>query len=323
MLDYVLIVLLMASESFFSGSETGFYCTNRLRLRFRLASGWPGAAALHKLSSDPKLAISTMLIGTNISVFLTTVLCARRLVELGFAQQADLYSSLLVPPVLLVFAEIIPKSVFQRRADTLMYKTAPLMNVFRVLFWPLLVVLGAVRRLVRAVSGRPGGEDALVVTAERFRFFLSEGAAVGILSPYQQAMADNILRVKSIGVRAAMVLIEDAVMIRQDAPLEELKALLREHRFSRIPLYSESRTNVTGVINVIDLLCAQERPHSLTELCRKPHYIESTVSVAEAFYSLQKARHQLAVVTGPDGAAVGILTVKDLVEEIVGELKDW
>ena len=112
------------SESFFSGSETGFYCVNRLRLRFRLLSGWPGAKALQRLNSAPRLAVSTMLIGTNLSVYLATALCAKWLIDLGVGQRADLYGSMIMAPVLLIFAEIIPKSLFQRRADALMYRTA-------------------------------------------------------------------------------------------------------------------------------------------------------------------------------------------------------
>jgi len=323
MLDCLVIALFVVLVAFFSGSETGFYCISRLRLRFRIESGWPGAGALGKLTADPKLAVSSMLIGTNLGIYAATVLCAKQLVDLGADQRADIYSSLIMAPVLLIFAEIIPKSLFQRRPDALMYRMAWLLNAFRIVFSPVLLLLLWMNRLARAVAGGRASRDRPAVTDERFRFFLSEGAAVGVLSPYQRAMADNILRVKSVNVSTAMVPLEEVIMIPDGASAQELSALLRDHGFSRIPVYSAGRTDISGVINVIDLLAARQPPDSLAQLSRPPHRVADTMSVAEALYSLQQARQQMAVVTGKDDAAVGIVTVKDLVEEIVGELRAW
>ncbi len=265
-----------------------------------------------------------MLIGTNICVYLATVLCTHRLIELGLGRRADLYSSLIMPPLLLVFAEIIPKSLFYLRADTLMYRTAWLLNAFRMLLYPLLAVVGWMGGLVRLVAGKAASAQDSTFTVERFRFFLSEGAAIGIVSPYQQTMADNILRVKSLQVSTAMVPLDKVVMIPEDASVDRLREVLRDHRFSRIPVCSGSRSNITGVINVMDILAAGEAVRGpVRRLTRLPQYLDRGTSVADALYALQKARGQMAVVTDAEGTAVGIITIKDLVEEIVGELEAW
>ena len=323
MIEYAIFVLLIALEGLFSGSETGFYCLNRLRLRFRLTHGWRGAAQVQRLNHRPQLAISTMLIGTNISVYLATVLCAQKLREFGVVERTDFYSSLIMPPLLLIFAEIIPKTLFQRHADSLMYRTAWVLNVFKALFFPLLVVLRGMLALLRLAAGRRSFQAGDVVTAEKLRFFMSEGTALGVLSEYQQAMADNILRVKSLGVRTAMVPLEQVVMVGEDASLQELKQTLRDHRFSRLPVYGGERESITGAVNVIDVLSAGEGVGSVQALTRDVMRLDATVSVAEALYALQRARGQMAVIVGEGGEAEGIVTVKDLVEEIVGELRAW
>ena len=168
MLEYALIALFIGCESFFSGSETGFYCVNRVRLRYRLARGWPGAAALRKLTSQPQLAITTMLIGTNVSVYLATVLCAQKLHRIGLAGRADLYSILIMPPLLLVFAEIVPKSLFHRHADNLMYKTAWPLNIAKLAFYPLVVIVRWLSEAMRSVTGRQGSTAADIFTTEKF-----------------------------------------------------------------------------------------------------------------------------------------------------------
>jgi len=322
MLEPALMALFVALAGFFSGTETGFYSLNRMRLRFRLRRGWRSARHLQELLARPELAISTVLIGTNITVYLATVLCAKKLGELGLADRADLYSSLIMPPLLLVFAEIVPKSLFRYRADTLMYRAAGALKACAVVFAPVLVVLRGMVFVLKRLVGRESQPAADVFTAERFRFYLSEGAAIGLLSPYQQAMANNVLRVKSLGLRSAMVPLERVVMISEDASREELNELLRNHRFSRIPVYSGRRDNITGTVNVIDLMCA-EPDTPVRPLTRHCLSLDARLSVAEALYALQRAHQQMAVVTAHDGAAVGIVTVKDLVEEIVGELRAW
>jgi len=321
-LDYLVLVLSVALAGFFSGSETGFYSLNRIRLRFRLEHGWPGAAQLRKLTDEPELAISTMLVGTNIMVYLATVVCARRLGEMGLGGRADLYSSLIMPPVLLIFAEIIPKSLYRCRADTLMYKTAGLLGACKAVFFPLLVLLRELVRVLKSFARGGGFERGDVFTTEKLRFVLSEGTALGVLSSYQQAMANNVLRVKSLNVRRAMVPLERVVMVPDAASLGELYEALRQHRFSRIPVYSERRDNIVGVINVIDVMSAQGRA-PVQALTRHCPLLDARLSVAEALYTLQRARQQMAVIVERDGGARGIVTVKDLVEEIVGELRAW
>ncbi|MCK4376196.1 MAG: DUF21 domain-containing protein [Candidatus Brocadiae bacterium] len=323
MLEYAIIAASIIFAAFYSGSETGSYCVSRLRLRLRAQKGEAAARSLQRFIARPTLAISTMLLGTNLGLYLATVLCTRKLYEAGGAASAELYSSLIMPPVLLIFAEVIPKSLFQHHADTLMYRAIWPLRVSQVLFYPVSALLRCLSRLPHLLLGGRGAPRRPAFTPETFRFYLSEGAAQGVLSTFQRTMADNILRLKSLELRQAMTRLDETVMVAEDASYDELLALLRAHRFSRIPVYRAARDAIVGVLNIIDVASAHGQERSIPQLARSVMSLHEGTSVADALHTLRQARQQFAVVADAQGRAVGVITVKDLVEEIVGELEAW
>jgi CBS domain containing-hemolysin-like protein len=264
-----------------------------------------------------------MVVGTNVGVYLATALCTHKLRQLGAAHRADLYSVLLLTPLLLVFAEIIPKSLYQRRANTLMCRTVWPLAVSEVVFYPISRSLRWLssfpQRLFR--SGWVPGQS--LFTFERFYFLLSEGTARGILSPYQKTMAENILSLKSRSITHAVVPLARVTTISQSAGVQDLMGLMAEHRFSRIPVCSGDNRRIVGIVNILDVVCNASREPSIPELAREPHFLSAQMSVAEALYSLKGARQQMGVVLDQRENPIGIVTIKDLVEEIVGELRAW
>jgi len=321
-LEYLLLVAAVLTAAFYSGSETGFYCMNRLRLWVRAEQGVAAARALQRLVTRPRDAISTMLVGTNIGVYVATVLCTGKLSETVLGARADLYSSLIMPPILLIFAEIIPKSLFQHHADALMYGSVWPLRVSEVVFYPLASLLRRVSALPQLLLGQRGAPQQPAVTQETFRFYLSQGAAHGVLSSYQRRMAENILHLKSVQVATASTPLERAVMVPQDASWSEVRDVLKAHRYSRLPVYGDGRENIVGVINVIDMAGADE-VSSPRELVRDVLSLRHDTSVADALNLFRDAKQQLGVVCDDAGRAIGLVTVKDLVEEIVGELEAW
>jgi len=322
-IEYVLIAAFIALAGFYSGSETGFYCLNRVRLRFGVEEGRRGAALLLRLSASPQAAISAMVLGTNLGVYLATALCTHNLQQLGAARWADLYSTLLMTPLLLVFAEIIPKSLYQRRANTLMCKTAWPLALTEVAFRPVSSFLRWLSSLPQRIFPSGWASRSGRFTFERFHFLLSEGTQQGILSPYQKAMAENILGLKSRSIIHAMVPLSGVTMICRSAGVEELMELMARHRFSRIPVCSEDGSSIVGIINILDVVCNASKGAAISDLARAPHYLGAEMSVAEALYGLRGARRQMGIVLDGSGNPMGIVTIKDLVEEIVGELRAW
>jgi len=323
MLEWALIAAGVLFAAFHSGSETGTYCVNRLRLRLRAEQGQAAARALLDFTRRPRLAISTILIGTNVGVYVATVLCAQKFNELLAGVHAELYSGLLMPPVLLILADIIPKSLFQHHADALMYRVVWPLRVSQKLFYAPAVLLRWLGGLPQMLLGKGTAPASRSFSRGAFRFYLSQGAAHGVLSSFQRAVADNILRLKSLDVGQAMTPLESIVMVPEDASPEQVRELFAAHRYSRIPIYRGTREQIVGVVRVMDLALAEGEDAAPDELAREVLSVRRGASVADVLWKLRQARQQLAVVPDHEGRAVGIVTVKDLLEEIVGELEGW
>ncbi len=320
--EYILIVLGVVLSAFFSGSETGFYCMNRIRLRFRESLGSRTASILRHLSSDPRLTITTFVIGTNVGNYVAAVFSTNRLRMLGLERWADFYSTLIMTPVLLVLSEVIPKTIYQRRADTLMSKSAWPVGISKVVFYPLSVALRWLSTLPTLLLSKRESTEEEVFNAQRFRFFLGQGAAEGVVTPYQKRMAENLMNLKSFNVTRAMIPLDEVVTIESEATREKLMDVLGKHRFSRIPVLSDDGKSIEGVINILDVVCARGE-QSISELARTPQHLPAHGSVAETLYGLQESGQQMGVIIDRRGNTLGIVTVKDLVEEIVGELRAW
>jgi len=323
MADYILLAVFAFCVALHSGAETGFYCMNPVRVRYRAREGWLSARFLLWMHRRPRLAINTCLVGTNVGVYLATVTCALMLRQAGLAHRAGLYSTLIMSPILLIFAELLPKCLYQWRADTLMYKSAYPLSVSTALFAPAIAVLHWIGELFLPAPGRGSIELRHRVTREGFRFLLRVGSVQGALSDYARAMSENILRLKSRPISQVITPLKQVVMAPEDIDFKGLMELMRGERFSRIPVFRGQRGAVVGVVNIIDVVSSEQQGDLPVAVARKPYFLDAGTSVAEALFVLQQARQQMGIVRGRQGAAVGIVTIKDLVEEIVGKLQAW
>ncbi len=321
---YLIIIVIMLCLGFiFSGSEIGLYSVNRLRLASRAEAGRAGARRLQRLIRQPRRTINTILIANNVTHYVATACCAALLIRAGLGRRADFYSTLMLAPVLVVFTEIAPKVLFLRRADFLMHALAPWLQLVEFLFMPVLGVLFFMNKALSSLTGGSPPGFHYHITPEKMRTFFSHGVEAGVVSDYQHRIMDNVLRVKKISVQKALVPLSDAVMVNESAPYYKVRRVLQENNYSRIPVFSERRENITGMINLIDMVSAVDDEDNISDIVRTPVYVNAKDSVAHALYLLQRSSLQMAVVLNDSGEAAGICTVKDLVEEIVGELYDW
>jgi CBS domain containing-hemolysin-like protein len=317
-----LVIGFMLTAAFFSGSETGLYCVNRLRLRLLAEGGETSAKLLQGAVRRQRSIISTILVGTNLGLYMATTLVTAMLYP-HFEQRSQFIAGMLLPPVLLIFADMMPKTLMQKHADRMMYYNIWPLRLFEVLFFPLAALLRAVSTLPQLIFRKSRSRKPPAVTPESFRLYLREGADQGVLSGFQRAMAMNILRMRKMPLSQAMAPLDRAVMISADATGHELLGLLKAHRYSRIPVFEGQRSNVIGVLNVIDVGLVEDGPPPIREIMREPVALEQTMPVSEALRRMREQRQPFAMVVDETGAAVGLASIKDLVEEIVGELRAW
>jgi CBS domain containing-hemolysin-like protein len=311
------IALCMILSSLFSGAETGFYSVNRLRLRSRVAAGHRRARVLQRLLDQLGVTMMTTLVGNNVMLYAATALCTEMLAP---SRNADILATVIMTPVVLIFGEMIPKDVFHRKADVLMYPVAGPFDALRFLMRPATWLL---QELTAAVTGGLSRRRRTVMLSRgAVAEWIAEGRREGVLSDYQQALSANVMGLLNKRVRPAMIPLEKVQMIRSDLRGDALRDALREAGHSRVLVYSGSRRNVLGILHTFDYIRAAADGPAAEDLVRPAMRIRPRDGVNETLVRLQRERQHLALAVNRNGRPVGIVTVKDLVEEIVGELQD-
>jgi magnesium and cobalt exporter, CNNM family len=316
----ILLCILLAA--LFSGSETAFYGFSRLGLRLRRDREEPGARMLAAFAAHSRPAISTMLVGTNLGVYLATALCTQMLYE-SYAGRAQFYAGLLLPPILFVLADMLPKTVAHGHPDAVMYRTVWLLWPARIIFYPVTLLLRGVSALPHLVFGHDGSSRPAALTRESLQRCLRKGSDEGVLSHFQRNVAMNILHLRTVRVQDVMTPLADVAGLARDASGQAVRDTLRRHAHSRLLVFGDAPEEIVGIVHVIDVATAEDAPSSAAEMLRPVEFVAPDLSVPDALRSLRHARQSLCVVAGEDGRARGIVTIKDLVEEIVGELDVW
>jgi putative hemolysin len=317
--ETILFFSAIFASALFSGAETGLYCLNRIRLRFRAQQGDRSAVRLQYLLRDTRETIIAVLIGTNVAHFAVTAIFTRFLGRSGF-HSPQIASTLILAPLLFVFAETLPKNIFQQKADMLTYRVEPILTALRYLFYPFVIVLSGITSLVALAFSRKGQPADTLLTRQGLHFFFRE--THGTLTPYLGQITENIMSLHRITLADVMIPLARAVTVDASIGNEALEQVMRQARFSRLPVYEGSPGNLVGILNCFDYLYEERRREGIRHLVRPVIHLERSTPIHVALHRMQAGRNLMAIVTDARGRAVGIVTLKDLVEEIVGELAE-
>jgi CBS domain containing-hemolysin-like protein len=312
----------LALAGLLAGMETGIYVLNRIRLDLRSEAGGAAARTLRRMLERPGHLLNVLLVGNNLAVYWATFAVSAMLVLAGHHEHVELYALAVTAPLMLVLGESVPKNVFQRLAETLTYRMAGLLAaVDRVLTATGLVPLvqGVSWMLFRALrvsaaSRRPLGREGLLAV-------VAEGHASGALTHSQSIMADRVMNIADVCLKDVMIPMSKVHTASASADRQRLVALAAEVNHSRLPAVNEAG-KVTGILDVLDILTSRDATVPPQRI-RMPLVLSSQESVTDALYQMQRQNAHMAVVGADDGAHVGIVTIKDLVEEIVGPLEAW
>jgi len=316
------IVLFSLCAAFYAGIETGVYVLNRIRLQFKVYSGHRFARTASNLIRDSQSTIAATLIGTNLAVFFATAICTRLCMS-SFGRYAELASTAILSPILFVFAEVIPKNAFTRGSDRLFYPLSPLLSASKTAFMPAVVLLGAIARGIARLFGITLEKKEEPFTREKFESYILDGSEEGIISEYQNLMARNILEITNLKVTSSFIPLSECVMAERSSTVQDIYEMARASRYTRIPIYEKEKANVVGVINIFDLYLNAREERAPAEVSRQPVRLRAESDLASAFLELRRTRSPMGIVVDEKGRALGIITLKDIIEEIVGELSAW
>jgi len=321
MIYFWTIALAVLVTAVLSAAEMAFIAANRVRLRHLAETGDASAARYLEAFRHPERMLSTAMMGVTIAHIAASSFATWALIPIAGGWTAFVVTITLVP-VMLVFGEVIPKTAARERATALIRRLFPVLELATMILAP--VTWGA-RALVGAALRAVGLRSATTrqfVSREELKLLLQLEPTEADVTSTEAEMIDKIFELGDTAVREIMVPLVDVAALPEDATPDDAIRLIQERGFSRIPVYADRELNMVGVVAAMDLLRRGAEASDLKSLMRPATYAPETKRIDELLTEMQKGRIQLAIVVDEYGGAVGIVTIEDIVEQIVGEIQD-
>ncbi|MFP3867512.1 MAG: hemolysin family protein [Desulfobacteraceae bacterium] len=317
----LIFVPLLILEAFFSSSEIALVAANRRRLQHLADKGQRRAALALKLLSKPERLFATTLVGANLAEICNTVLVTALLIEyLGW--KGEIVAMLALPPLVLLLAEITPKSIARQRPNRLARHLSPILWIVSWLIYPITMIFAALSRFVLVLTGAPQTSQVPFVTREELQMVVKVSRPEVALKGEERAIIHRILHFSQTTVKEVMVPLIEVAAIPETFLVSQALAELQRTHFSRLPVYRQRIDNIIGVLHSFDLLGEEPSSRAIKPLVRGVEYVPEIKRVDYLLGEMQRMGLHLAVVVDEYGGAVGIVTIEDLLEEIVGEIAD-
>jgi CBS domain containing-hemolysin-like protein len=326
-MEITLLLFLFVLSAFFSAAETALTSLSRIRLNRMIEDKVRGAGLVRDLKEDPSGFLSTILIGNNLvniaASALATSITIRLFLARGWGGTALAVSAAtgVMTFLILTFGEIIPKTIALRKAESFSLLVAPIIITLRAVLKPLAYLIGFICRPFIYVFGGKAPEKGPFVTEEEIRMILATGEKEGVIEQEEREMITSIFEFGDTIVREVMTPKPDISAVDSKSTLEQIKKVIIDSGHSRIPIYEGTLDNVLGIIYAKDLL-KPGAAENLKELLRPAIFIPETKRVSELLHEMQAARTHLAIIVDEYGVTTGVVTLEDLIEEIVGEIHD-
>ena len=312
----------VVSAGLFAGLETGMYTMSHVRLSVRASRGDTDSARLAREYSKPKRLLSTLLVANAIAGWFASFGVSQIFTGLGYsAVQAVALDLLVLVPIVFLFGEVLPKDLFRVHADRWMPRYAGLLTGLRVLLCAtgIVPIVAGIGTLASRIFGR-GARAELIEARARVSALLAEGAGSGGLSEVQLGFADRVFTMREISVKQEMRVWRDVAWISIAASPAERARVFLQSGASRLPVV-DTAGKVSGVLVAVDHFASPEAPTSA--LVRPIVTIAPATKALDAIQAMRRERVQLALVADRPDRPLGIVSMKDLVEPLVGDLAAW
>lgn len=316
----IAIVLLVAASAFFSATETAFSSLNRIRLKNYANSGNKRAKRALKIAGDFDRAISTILIGNNIVNIASASLGTILFTDLIGASGVGL-STVVMTIVVLIFGEVLPKSVAKEHPEKFALMVAGIISFLMLILTPFTWVLKKIKQLF---SPRNKENSQPSVTEEELKYIIEEIEDEGVIDEHESELVQSALDFNDITVSEILTPRVDVVAVEQNEDAEVVKNIIFNEGYSRIPVYDKTIDNIIGVINERDFMKAylHDRQVNLRSLVQKTIFVPPKKLISELLKEIQREKMHLAIVTDQYGGTLGIISLEDIIEELVGEIWD-
>lgn len=315
----LIMMLCLLLEGFFSGSEIGVVSADQMKLRHKAAKGSKGAKLALKMLEKPEWLLSTTLVGTNIAVVTNTTMATALMLHL-FGDNGSWLAVVLVAPLIWIFGEIVPKSVFQQRADALTPVVIFVLRFFSMLFFPILVVFSFLTNVLTKIAGGDA-KNPFTLREQIVTMLQMPASSGGDIHPVEKNMIKRMFNFNETTVNDVMLPLIEVTAVEQGITCGEARKISSSKAHVRLPVYSQRIDRIIGILHTLDLL-GMEPDAPITDHIRPAVYVPGGKSIKELMIELRGEGTVVAIVVDEFGGAEGIVTIEDIMEEVVENLED-
>ncbi len=319
-----ILLILMAVSFFFSMSETALIVLSKIKLRHMLSKGVKGAVTLQRVLNKMDKLIAAILIGNNFVNMTISAIMTLIFVHWLGEQLGLIFATLVSVSIVVVFCEVIPKIFATKKTERLALIAAPIMEFFLHFFNPFIFLFTKISNGILRIMHIQASKRSPLITEEEFRLLIEIGKEEGVLSEEERKLLHRIFEFGDIKVGDVMVSKDKIIAVDLAATAEQVLDILAEEGHARLPVYSGNKENIVGVLYARDLLyiLKDKALFVLKDLVHQAYFVSPTTRVNEVLRKFQSGKIQIAIVVDEHRKAVGMVTLEDLVEEIVGEIEE-
>ena len=318
----VVVLVCILLSGYFSATETAFTAINKIRLRAKAEDGDKGAKRVLKLADNYDRLLTTILIGNNIVNILASSLFTLLMIALIPKNEglATTLSTVILTVVILIFGEITPKVLAKEFPEGFARFSAPFINVLAWLLIPFTFLFGLWKKLLLKILKH---KEDNAITDDELKILVEEAEHEGGINAQESDLIRSAIEFNDLEAKDILVPRVDVIAIDCQTPLTEVDKIFMETRYSRLPVYKDTVDNIIGILHEKDFIKQRLDENFSLEKASKPAiFVVSTTKISAVLQQLQKSKSHMAVVSGEFGDTVGIITMEDILEELVGEIWD-
>lgn len=318
----IAIIILLCLSAFFSSSETALTTVNQIRMRTLADNGDKRAARVLHVTGNPGKMLSAILIGNNIVNLSASSISTSLAIHLFGNTGAGIATGILTF-LILIFGEVTPKTMATIKADSMSLTVAAPIGLLMKILTPVIFIINKLSLGLMFLLHVNIKDAQKNMTEEELRTIVDVSQENGVIEHEERDMIHNLFDFGDAEAKEIMVPRIDMTFVQADATYQEVLDIFRQDMFTRLPVYEDSTDNVIGIINMKDFLLQNDTPEfSVRNLLREPYFTYEHKNTADLFLEMRKSSISLAIVLDEYGVTAGLITLEDLLEEIVGEIRD-
>ena len=325
MISITLIFIFLVFSAFFSSSEAAFLSLQKTRLSYLISSKKPGAKRVAAMIANTERLLSTILLGNNlVNVAFTAIITTLIANLIGDGPKSVVIATITGTVILLIFGEIIPKSIAVKKSESIAFLYARTLKLFEFCMYPAVILLQWLTTKTQGFYEREYTPDETITEGEILSM-IDIGEAEGTVDPSEAEMLENVFKFTDRQVREVMTPRTEIISVERGITLNEFLQIYTEHPHTRFPVHKESRDDIVGIISAKDVLRMLAtkgitETDSTTDILRDAYFVPETKTTGELFEELRENGHQVAICLDEHGGLAGIVTIKGLTEEVVGRV---